>query len=150
MHDRYIQTHTRTSYSSVQQYHNVNMSGSGTLCLKPLTRGAQHKNMQKTQYTKTEKWKHSGNRTYDLITFSRSASYLPTTRCCLHTLRLTKRKNLLPRLHRLQCTSIMIVQIFLQRNKKKNSLEKKDPRLESRTTCSMGQQPNRLCSCSYM
>ena len=56
-----------------------------------------------------------------------------------------------PRLHILQCTSIMMVQILLTPElKRKETAEKNGPKLEPRTVCSMRQQPNRLFLFSHM
>ena len=104
MHDRYIQIHTRTPYSSVQQHNiKIHISGSGTLCCetthtRAVVPSKKYEKKTLAVHKKQKSGSSSGNRTYDLTTFSRSASYLLTTRSLLppHTAANKKKKPITP------------------------------------------------------
>ena len=109
------------------------LSGPGTLCSETIHTRSPGKIYIKTKHgiQKTENRKHSGNRTYDRI-FSRSASYLLTTRCCLHTWCLTKIRKTIPRLHRLHINHRCVY--FYTKTKKKEISQEINASSRTRTT----------------
>ena len=121
---KYIPVRRTAAYSSIMLIHQVQVP----CVVKPLTRGAQQKNMKKNRgiYKKQKIRSIPGIKPTTLLHSQIIECELPCNHplSSPHTAPNKRNTPTTPRLHRLSCTSIMIVEKNRRRNKKKETSQK--------------------------